>query len=380
MIFVHTAIFQRVVVALSGLVLFAVLSATAAAAEPTSYELPDATHAGPLAITKDGTAWFVPSRGTEWKGHGHSIVGSLAPDGTVSEHQIAEFSTISGVAINPRDALWVSGFRSRSYRHKIFEIGRLSSTGKLLRRYTVGRGQGRIRSMAASLGAVWLIRERFSPTRSFVSIERISIASGKVRRFLLRPKCHAYALDVAPDGTPWFAEKCGGFLGEGASSKTSISRIEPDGKIVRRRIAARDYPVTLAIGPHGTVWFGAWGYYQANRIGRLTRSGKLTEFRISNGSPWSIAADSEGRLWFRSSFHRGYARALNSIGIGGHVGIPVCADPTCELEPNNITRAPDGSLWYGLRTPNYNTGGGGSGLYIAEQIGNEAGFLGHLPR
>jgi sugar lactone lactonase YvrE len=373
----RSSIFRRAVLALSGLVLFAVLSTTAAAAEPKSYELADATHAGPLAITSGGTAWFVPSRGTEWEGHDYSIVGSLAPDGTISEREIAGFSTISDIAIGPEDALWVSGFRGR-HLHKIFEIGRLSPTGELLRRYSLGHAHGRLRSLTASAGAVWLIRERWNHTRSFVSIEGISIASGKVRSLLLRPKCHAHALDVAPDGTPWFTEKCGGSLGEGASSKTSIGRIEPDGKIVRRRIAARDYPVTLAIGPHGTVWFGAWGYYQANRIGRLTRSGKLTEFRISNGSPWSIAADSEGRLWFRSSFHRGYARALNSIGIGGHVGIPVCADPTCELEPNNITRAPDGSLWYGLRRPNYNTGGGGSGLYISEQIANEAGFLGHL--
>lgn len=343
-----------------------------------SYELPDATHAGSLATTEDGTTWFVPSRGTEWKGHDHSIVGSLAPDGTVTERQIAGFSTISGVTTSPRGALWISGFRGRHYRHKIFEIGRLSSTGNLLRRYTVGRGQGSIRSVTVSAGAVWLIREDLSPSRPSVSIERVSIASGEVRHFLLRRKCHAYALDVAPDGTPWFTQKCGGFLGKGASSKTSISRIAPGGKVVRRRIAARDYPVTLAIGPNGTVWFGAWRYYQASRIGRLTRSGKLAEFRISNGSPWSIAVGPEGHLWFRSSFRRGYARALASISFAGHVSGSTCADPTCQLEPSNITRAPDGSLWYGLRTPNYNTGGGGSGLYIEEQIDNEAGFLGHL--
>jgi streptogramin lyase len=373
----RSSIFKRAVSALLGLLLFAVLSATAVAAEPASYELADATHTGPLAITTGGTAWFVPSRGTEWEGHGHSMVGSLAPDGTVSEQEVAGFSTISDVAIGPGDALWVSGFRGRNYHHKLFEIGRLSTTGKLLRRYTVERGQGRIRSMAVAGDAVWLIRERWNHTRSFVSIERISIASGKIRRFPLGPKCHAYALDVASDGTPWFTEKCGGFLGEGASSKTSISRIEPDGEVVRRRIAARNYPVTLTIGPDGTVWFGAWRYYQASRIGRLTGSGELAEFRLSIGSPYSIAVGPEGRLWFPSSFHRGYARALDSIDFDGHMGVPICADPTCKLEPGNITRAPDGSLWYGLRAHNYNTGGGGSGIYIEEQIGNEAGFLGH---
>jgi streptogramin lyase len=136
--------------------------------------------------------------------------------------------------------------------------------------------------------------------------------------------------------------------------------------------------VTLTIGPDGTVWFGAWRYYQASRIGRLTESGELAEFRLSIGSPYSIAVGPEGHLWFPSSLHRGYARALDSIDSSGHVGVPICADPTCELEPGNITRAPDGSLWYGLRGHNYNTGGGSSGFYIEDQINNEAGFLGHL--
>jgi streptogramin lyase len=370
--------FQRAVVAvLSGIVLFAILSAPAVATEPARYELPKATHAGPLAISTDGTVWFVPSRGSEWEGDDEAVIGRLAPSGAISEHQIAGFSVVSGVAIGPEDTLWVAGY-SGDYRHKTFEVSRLSSTGESLGRYTVGRGPGGVWSLTASSGAVWLISERSAPKQSLVSITRISIATGEVRHFPLPPKCHASVLDVAPDGTPWFTQKCGGFLSDGAASKTSISRIGPDGKIVRRWIAATNYPVSLAIGPDGTVWFGAWRYYDGNRIGRLTNSGTFAEFRITKGSPWSIAVGPEGRLWFPSTFRRGYTRALNSIGLNGQLGVPVCADPSCELQPGSVTRAADGSLWYGLTTPNYNTGGGGSGLFIQELIANEAGFLGHL--
>ncbi len=359
------------------LVLFAALSASAVATEPKSYELADATHAGSLAITADGTAWFIPTRGTEWKGEDHSVLGSVAPDGTVSEHPVAGLSTVTGLASDPGGELWASGLRGTS-QDKVFDVAHLSSTGGPLRAYTAARGQGSIRSVAVSTDAVWLIREGFSSARSAVSIERIDIASGKVRRFPLRPNCHAFALAVAPNGTPWFTQKCGGFLGEGAASKTSLSRIGPGGEIIRRPIASRDYPVTLAIGPDGTVWFGAWRYYQPSQIGRLTKSGDLAEFRLSKGSPYSIAVGPEGRLWFQSSRGRAYARALASIGVGGHVDAPICAEPACRLEPTDITRAPDGSLWYGLRAVNYNTGGGGSGIYIEDEIGNEAGFLGHL--
>ncbi|HYC80276.1 MAG TPA: hypothetical protein VEB65_00740 [Solirubrobacterales bacterium] len=375
---VRSAIFQAAALTLSGLVLLALSPASAAAAESTSYELPDATHAGPLAIARDGTAWFVPSRGSDWDGRDYAIVGNVAADGTVSERRVAGFSIVSGIAASPGGAIWVSGFRG-SYEHKLFQIGRLSSAGELLRRYPVGRGQGSIRSMSVSAGAVWLIRQGFSPRRFFTRIERIAIASGKLRHFSLPPDCHASALAVAPDGTPWFLQKCGGFRGEGTASRTSIIRIEAGGKLVRRRIAPQDYPVALAVGQDGTVWFGSWRYYQPSRIGRLTPTGKLAEFPIPKGSPYSIAVGSEGRLWFASSL-RGYFRGVTSIGTGGQLGDPVCADPTCTLEPNDLTRGPDGTIWYGLRAPNYNTGGGSSGIFIEEQIGNEAGFLGRLGR
>jgi streptogramin lyase len=370
------SILRHALLSVAALVLLA-LPPTAAAAESTSYELTAATHTHSPAITADGTAWFVPERGTKWEGRSRSILGSVAPDGVVSEREIPGFSTVNGVSVDPGGELWVSGYRGHNSFHKVFEIAHLSPTGELLRRYVVGRGQGHIWSMSASAGAVWLIRESSRPERWSESIERISIASGKVRSFPLPAKCNAFALDVAPDGTPWFTERCEGARGGGASSKASLSHIDAGGKVLHHPIAGTNHPITLAIGPEGTVWFGAWGYYRANRVGRLTTSGRLSEFPIPHGSPYSIAAGPEGRLWF-GSFHGAHARYLDSIGVGGDLGVPICADPTCNLEPTGMTRAPDGSLWYGLIRPNYNTGGGGSGLYIEEEIHNEAGFLGHL--
>jgi len=370
------SILRRSLLVAAGLVLLTLAPAIAAAAESTSYELADATHARSPAIGADGTAWFVPERGTRWSGQSRSMIGSVAPDGTVSEREVAGFSVVTGVTVGPEGDPWVSGFRGRPYDHR-FEISRLSPTGGLLRQYTVGRGRWSIRSVSVSDGAVWLIRESAQTTRSSETIERLSIGSGKVRRFALPHGCRAYALDVAPDGTPWFTQKCGGFLGEGAASKASLSHIGPGGRIVRRPIAPKDYPVALTIGPEGTVWFGAWAYYRPSRVGRLTSSGRLAEFAIPDGSPYSVAVGPEGRLWFGSS-RGGHAGGLDSIGIGGKLGAPVCADPSCDLEPIEVARAPDGSLWFGLIRPNYNTGGGSSGLYIEEEIHNEAGFLGHL--
>ena len=371
----------RLVALLAATAAFAVAAGGAGAAEPTTYQLPTATHAASLGVATDGTVWFVPSRGTKWEGKSESIVGSLGPDGTVTEHVVAGFGAIQHVAVGPQDEIWLSA-ESGSFGKELFKIARLSPTGELEQRYTVGRGEGpygsAVRSLAVGAGAVWFVRQRSSRPES---IERLDPATGAVRRFFLRPRCRATTLRPAPGGTVWFTEKCGDYVSHGPSTPTeaSIGRIEPSGKIVRRAIVAADYPVALTIGPEGTVWFGALRRYNhPSQVGRLSKAGKLVEFPVPNGWPGSIAVGPEGRLWFKSSFGGRVYGALNSIGLGGKLGKPVCAAPFCQLEPGGLTSAPDGSLWYGLTAPNLNTGGGGSGLFIGMEIANEAGSIAHL--
>jgi virginiamycin B lyase len=375
MVMVRSAVRQAILV-LGGLLLLVVPPATSAAAEPSRNELAAATHAASVAVTADGTAWFVPERGSEWRGRGHSILGSVAADGTVSERRVPGFASLDDVATSPEGDLWVSGLRGHG-KDEVFKISHLSPTGQVLRRYRVGRARGSRTAMTVTGDAVWFIRERDRSGDPLTTIESVDTTSGYVRSVKLPLGCRAYALAMASDGTPWFTQKCGGFLGDGSKSKTSISHLGPAGEVIRQPIAAKDYPVSLAIGPEGTVWFGAWAYYEESHIGRLTSSGDLAEFPIPKGSPVSIAMGPEARLWFPTS-RGGYARSLVSMGIDGDLSEPICADPTCDLEPSGLTKAPDGSLWYRLIRPNYNTGGGGSGIYIDQQIHNEAGFLGRL--
>lgn len=356
------------------LVLLADLPAAATAADATRYELPAATHAGGIAVAADGTAWFVPVRGNDWRGRSHSILGSVATDGTVSERRIPGFTSITEVATGPAGDLWAFGRHGRK-PHVTFAIARLSSTGQVLRRYPLGRAHGGLLGMAVSADTVWLLREFWPSARG--ALEGVSISSGKAGSHDLPRGCHVYALALGPDGTPWFTQKCGSFSGDGSKSKTSLSHLGPDGTIARESIAAKDYPVALAIGPEGTVWFGAWAFYEASHIGRLSTSGDLNEFPLSNGSPYQLATGPEGRLWFADN-PKGHGPSFVSMGVEGDLGEPICADPKCDLEPTGLTPAPDGSLWYGLITPNYNTGGGGSGILIDQEIHNQAGFVGHL--
>jgi streptogramin lyase len=364
---------------LSAVAVIVVATATADAAEPVIYQLPDATHARSLSPAADGTVWFVPSRGSEWEDKNNSIIGSLSPDGTVAEHGVAGMGTITKLALGPADEVWIASFRGGNGKgERLLEIGRLSPSGELARAYTVGR-RGSIGPMAIGDDAIWFVHDRPDGSET---IERVSIGGGAVRHFALRPRCMATAIAVSAGGALWFDEACRRYRkGEGVGpGRGSIGRIAPSGQISRRPLlGSRDYPFSLAIGPDGVLWFGVshWGF-SAPSVGRITSVGALAEYRIPSGWPRPIAVGPEGRLWFQSSFGgRGY-RALNSIGVGGRLGKPICADPTCQLEPTGLIGSASGNLWYGLARPNLNDGGGSSGIAIDGDIANEAGFIGHL--
>jgi streptogramin lyase len=91
-----------------------------------------------------------------------------------------------------------------------------------------------------------------------------------------------------------------------------------------------------------------------------------------------ITVDGEGRLWFPAGAGEWSATRIDSIDAAGDLGEPVCVDPTCGLGPIALTAGPDGSLWYSLRGPTSEGGGGGTIIARHIQIEGEAGFIGRL--
>jgi streptogramin lyase len=358
---------------LLGLALVVLAAAPAEAAEPAVYELPNATHANSLAVGADGTVWFAPTHGTEWEGTKGGAVGSLAAGRKVEELPVPGFHR---PVLGPTGEVWVSNLYNYTLTGGPFRIARLAPSGQIAREYVVGHGGGGIK-MAVAADAVWFTRWRM---KGRAAIERLSIADGSVRRFRLRPLCQSNALAIAPGGAVWFTEACRRHTSEGSElGGSTIGRIGRGGGVRRWRLPGRVGPIAIAIGPEGIAWFGVRSEtFESYTFGHIAGNGHLTEYRVPNGDPGSIAVGPEGRLWFQSSFGGWDYRALDSVGVDGRPREPICADPTCQLEPTGLIAAPDGSLWYGLARPNLNTGGGGSGLGIDMEIANEAGFIAHL--
>jgi streptogramin lyase len=346
-----------------------------AVAEPTLYQLPAATHARSLAVT-DRAAWFSPSRGEKWDGAPGPALGYVSADGTVAEVPLSA-PGFGEPVLGPEGEVWVSGKSTNETGEDVLQIARVGASGQIEATYTVGRGRDAITAMAVTPRSVWFAQQR---DRGRFSIGRLSLVDATVRRFTLRPHCRAEALAVAQNGAAWYTEAClirkHGEVGPGGSS---IVRIDRRGDIRRWRLAGKDYPMSIALGHDGTVWFGVsrWGF-SAWQVGRISPGGALAEYPVPHGYPRWIAVGPRGRLWFQSSFGGGIYRALNSIGERGKLGTPICADPACELEPTNLTGATDGSLWYSLIKPHTIGGGGETQILEGMAIANEAGFIGHL--
>jgi virginiamycin B lyase len=156
-------------------------------------------------------------------------------------------------------------------------------------------------------------------------------ADGTVKEFAI-PTERSGAVRIAPaakgDGM-WFAEY--------AADK--IAHVDANGGITEHELAGDAAPYGVAVDDDGDVWFTA---SHANRIGRLSPSGRLTEFAVptANAVPWDITKGADGAMWF-SEYG---ANKIGRIDAAGRVTEhPI---PTANSVPSGVAAAEDGTIWF----------------------------------
>jgi len=102
-------------------------------------------------------------------------------------------------------------------------------------------------------------------------------------------------------------------------------------------------PWNITAGPDGAMWFTE---LDANRIGRITTGGVVTEYPIptANAGPYGITAGSDNALWFTET----NVSKIGRIGTDGTIteyDAPRNANND-EVKPTSITKSIDGALWY----------------------------------
>jgi virginiamycin B lyase len=128
-----------------------------------------------------------------------------------------------------------------------------------------------------------------------------------------------------PDGALWFTE----------SAADQIGRVTTSGKFTEYPIpTAGAAPSGITSGPDGALWFTE---FSGLKIGRITTEGQLSEFSVANdGEIADIAAGPDGALWFTGN------DAIWRMTTGGEV---TGVYPTTG-ETYGITAGPDGALWF----------------------------------
>jgi len=95
-------------------------------------------------------------------------------------------------------------------------------------------------------------------------------------------------ITAGPDGNLWFTQ---------IGTANEIGRITPSGRITNFTIpTANSSPEDITAGPDGNLWFTETN---GGKIGRITTSGTITEFSLPSGSGgYGITVGSDGNLWF----------------------------------------------------------------------------------
>jgi streptogramin lyase len=145
---------------------------------------------------------------------------------------------------------------------------------------------------------------------------------GAFSEFALPSGSRAGYITAGPDGNVWFTEA------------NKIGRITPNGTISEFPLPETgNSPCGITAGPDGNVWFTDLH----NKIGRITPTGTISEFQIYEESltPCGITAGPDGNLWF----------TIGRVTPSGTITkFPIPSER--ESDPYGITAGPDGNLWF----------------------------------
>jgi len=135
------------------------------------------------------------------------------------------------------------------------------------------------------------------------------------------------AFTVGPDGNLWFTE----------GNANKIGRITTTGVVTEFPIPhSCSQPEFITAGPDGNLWFIE---YEARKIGKITTSGVITEFSVPGSIPnslYMITAGPDGNLWF-AELSRNQIGRITPAGV-----ITEFPLPNTDSFPLWITTGPDG--------------------------------------
>jgi streptogramin lyase len=275
------------------------------AAKITEYTIPTAASSpNDITVGPDGRLWFTETNANQ--------IGTLTTAGVFHEYPIsrADMGPL-GIAAGPNKTLFFGGLHNY--------LGEMSLDGG----YTdVAPVDGSNYVVAGPDGRIWTTSEG---STKVTALHFWSNSPADATYTLTDTSLDAFA--VGPDGQIWIAE-----------FGNKIGRCAPEGGLCTEYpLGTFRGPIGITAGPDGNVWFTEG---LANKIGRITTDGVVTEFGPFGSYPYGITTGPDGNLWF-TEYANSVVGRITPSGVWTEYPIP-----TPKSYPRGITAGPDGNIWF----------------------------------
>jgi streptogramin lyase len=295
------------------------------ASELTFTEFPVSDpNSGVNAITNgpDGALWFTETNANK--------IGRITTTGALTEFPVT--GNPFGITSGPDGALWYTTIGGT--------IGRITVAGAVTG-YPLAANSRPNQITRGTDGALWFTDNGRN------TIGRITIG-GVIAEFPIpTPNTNVWGIAAGPDGNVWFTETMGNPTTQG--SRGAVGRITPAGTITEFRSSIPEAtPVGIVAGPDGNLWFTE---FNANRIGRITPEGLITESQRLPGEirgVVSLTAGPDGALWFvDDAIPYGKISRITTSWNLSEFDLP-----SSNVRSLGITTGADGNLWFTDRAGN----------------------------
>jgi streptogramin lyase len=295
----------------------------------TEFPLPAASSSpGVITSGPDGNLWFTETTGAEsYPPYSPiaSAIGRITPAGVITEFPTPLLlDTVllpRAITTGPDGNLW---FTAGDF-YRPTAIGRVTTSGVYTTFDAELPGNG---IAAGSDGNLWT---------AMINVVGRTTTGGISTAFAVTADSVLEGIAAGADGNLWFTDLNTGDIPIDRRYD-HIGRITIAGVITEFALPAiGSYPMGIAAGPDGNVWFTEW---VGNKIGRITPAGQITEFPIPEPSfesqPLQITAGPDGNLWFTQQGGERISRITTS-GVVTTFFIPA--------SPGSLATGPDGNLW-----------------------------------
>lgn len=268
-----------------------------------------------LVVGPDGAVWFTEAECT-------SGIGRLSKTGEFQHWPITGNCESQPLAITrgPDGNLWFADVWSRY--GSIKPNGDITTFKTQTPSYPTGITTG-------PDGNLWLAA---SGPQSNPFLAKIRTDGAELAEYPLPRGEQPRGIVTGPDGAIWFTENLG------------IGRMSTAGRLTQFPLPADNgsgMPYQIAVGPDKNIWFVEYMPTGDGRVGRLTPSGRLTEFATPGmgGLQW-ITAGPDNAMWITG----GHSDNIGRVSLDG--AVEAFAVPSLGAQPTGITVGPDGNIWF----------------------------------